>query len=301
MKNKFEYILLSILLGTSVLLGLSFWLNINFGFNLFYAKHWEELAKLQASHVPITPGFYISIVIAVLIFITGIFVIYKAENNRTKVAPTVIQQKKDTKDVINTIHIQKTDTKTESGSDEPTTTVPEIQLSRPPRLNLPTNMAQIAAQRQQAIQEEKTFTQPTIQQNPYTSEIVQIFSDAGYTIKKNPTISGFTPDLFAIAPNEVLYIGAVDAKMDNMQRAVEKLNSVFTETLEDIQIQITPFILDTINQYQSNDSMMIFKSVDELKQFISKNQIDTISENDVENFEAYSEYIDTIIQYIKNI
>ena len=302
MQNKFESILLSILLGTSTLLGLSFWLNINYGFNLFYEKHWEELAQLQASHTPIATGFYVSVIVALLIFLIGIFVIYKTESG-TKKSPTT-----------NTINIQpeqqnipvpqqtqvNTATEPETNADAPAP-MPEIPLSRPPRLNLPKNIAQIVAQQQQIKHEVPQKQQSYSQQNPYASEITQMFSDAGYTIKQNPTISGFSPNLFAIAPDEILYIGAIDAKMDDMQRAVDKLQSVFTETLEDIQINITPFILDTMNQYQPNDSVLIFKSIDELRQFVSEHQIDEMSDVDADNFDAYSEYIDTIIQYVKNI
>ena len=83
---------------------------------------------------------------------------------------------------------------------------------------------------------------------------------------------------------------------------IQKLDSVFKETLEDITININAFIIDTFNKYNSvNDGMLIFKSVDELKDFIKQHPADTITETDQESFDSYSEYIDTIIQYIKNI
>ena len=57
-----------------------------------------------------------------------------------------------------------------------------------------------------------------------------------------------------------------------------------------------------MNKYNSNNNaLMIFKSIDELKEFIKQNPADEITENDRESFDSYSEYIDTIIQYIKNI
>ena len=69
MRNKIERILLSILLGTSILLGLSFWLNMKFGFNLFLNEHWHKLSELQATHTPINPWFYVSIEIAIFLFL----------------------------------------------------------------------------------------------------------------------------------------------------------------------------------------------------------------------------------------
>ena len=56
-----------------------------------------------------------------------------------------------------------------------------------------------------------------------------------------------------------------------------------------------------MGQQQPNDSVMVFKSVDELKTFVQNNPADKLTEDDQENFAAYSEYIDTILQYVKNI
>lgn len=292
MKNKFEHFLLSLLLGISTLLGLAFWLNTNYGFNLFNPEHWDTLAKLQASHTPVNHGFYISIIVAILIFLTGIYVIHHPINHKKniKTAPA----KND--NIVPQTPIIKPETKEVSS-----VPLPNIPISRPPRLNLPSNIAQIVAQRQQKTVEPKA-SNPTINpENPYTSVISQIFSDNGYLVKPNPKISGFTPNLFAIGPNEILWIGATDRKPEDLMQAVEKLQSVFHETLEDIQINIRPFILDTLNQYQPNDSILIFKSIDELKAFISENPADTMTDEERDNFDSYSEYIDTVIQYIKNI
>lgn len=298
MKNKFEHFLLSLLLGTSTLLGLSFWLNVNYGFNLFYREHWDILAKLQATQTPINRGFYVSIIVAILIFVIGVYIIYRPRFKQKQNPITPQDIKNNTQpSVAPSMPVAKTETMEVN----PSVPVPNTLISRPPRLNLPSNMAQIAAQRQQDIITNKPPVQNQPEQNPYTSTISQIFSDNGYAIKPNPKISGFTPNLFAIGPNEVLWIGAIDTKPEDLIQAVEKLQSVFQETLEDIQINITAFILDTLNQYQSNDSILIFKSTDELKNFISENPADTITDEERDNFDSYSEYIDTVIQYIKNI
>ena len=85
MKNKLEYILLSILLGLSVLLGLSFWLNTIFNFNIFCAAHWDEFAKMQASQTPISAGFYTSFAVALFIFVTGIYFIHRSSLKITQI------------------------------------------------------------------------------------------------------------------------------------------------------------------------------------------------------------------------
>lgn len=291
MKNKLEHILLSILLGLSVLLGLSFWLNTIFNFNMFCKGHWDEFAKLQASQTPISIGFYLSFIVAVLIFVFGIYFIYRQiiiqHIHRPKNAVVIVPQQKIANEPVK-----------ETKEEETTINQPVISASRPPRLNLPNNMAQIVTQKYTQPEQQKKLA-PS--ENPYNPIISEVFSNNGYIVKPNPTISGFTPNLFAIGNNEIVWIGGVDCDADKMTNALEKLNSVFKETLEDIPIHINAFILDTMGKYSNKDNIHIFKSIDELKAFIGEHPADKIGEDDRESFDSYSEYIDTIIQYIKNI
>lgn len=284
MKKKLEHILLSILLGMSVLLGLAFWLNTIFNFNIFCAAHWDEFARLQAAKTPISIGFYISFVVAIFVFVVGVYFIYRS---------TLKQILKSNSENIPL-------PKTEPQEIKPETQIPKQPVvdNRPPRLNLPNNMAQVMsynhAQQQKPIQQ--------IDTSPYNQIISEIFSNSGYTVKPNPKISGFLPNLFAIGNNEVVWIGGVDCDIEKMVNGIQKLDSVFKETLEDIQININAFIVDTLNKYDSlNNDILIFKSVEELKDFVEQHPADQITEIDQESFDSYSEYIDTIIQYIKNI
>ena len=287
MRNKFEHFLLLLLWTTSVLLGLSFWLYTIFGFNLFCREHWSELAQLQASHTPIDENFYLSIIVAVLIFLICAYLIYKPNHKDIK-----IPSPEENALPVPTISMEKTD-------DSPIP-IPNTPISRPPRLKLPSNMAEIATQRH--LQNKSFYSSGAPkQENTYNKTFEKIFSDNGYTIKPNPVISGFTPNLFAIGTNEIVWIGAADIAPDKMEKIVNKLQSVFQETLEDIQINVNSFVLDTLNQYQQTDSVLVFKSVDELKAFIDTHPSDQITNENRDNFDAYSEYIDTIITYIKNV
>jgi len=287
MKNKLEHILLSILLGMSVLLGLSFWLNTIFNFNIFCGAHWDEFAKLQATKTPISTGFYISFVIAILIFVIGLYFIYRS---------TLKQILKPKEQNIPLPKIEQPEPIVQTKAPEQ----PIIFASRPPRLNLPNNMAQIATYNHAHPEQPKTKQQTDI--NPYNPIISEVFSNNGYIVKPNPRISGFVPNLFAIGNNEVVWIGGVDCDIEKMLNGIQKLDSVFKETLEDIPININAFIIDTLNRYNSeNNDVLIFKSVDELKDFIEQHPADAVTETDQESFDSYSEYIDTIIQYMKNI
>ncbi len=305
MKKYLESFLSVILLGTSVLLGLAFWLNIKFSFNLFSAQHWNELAKLQAAHIPVNNVFYISVGLAVFLFIFGSYIIFrpnfrkifKKQTKNTKNAPE--------QTVTHTAPINET-----KKIDTPApVSKPAVSISQPPKLHLPQNMAAIAAAKYQNTDAQQPVSAPKQQPAPssanrvtiYDEQIAEIFTNNAYLVKTNPTISGFTPNLFAIGNNEVAWIGATDCDINVLQHAIDKLKSVFKETLPDIPITLYAFMLDTKHTYNSTDSIFVFHTIDELAEFISQSQGAEIPESDQENFDAYSDYIDTIIQYIKNV
>ena len=305
MKKYLESFLSAILLATSILLGLSFWLNIKFSFNLFSANHWNELAKLQVSHTPINNTFYISISVALFLFIIGLYIIFrpkfrkifKQQQNKNQFVPA--------KPVIPVTseppHNDIPDTK-------PTVVQPAVTISQPPKLHLPKNMATIVAERNQHNESLNVQTQThvikpdsTNRVTTYDARMAEIFTNCAYLVKPNPTISGFTPNLFAIGNNELVWIGATDCDINVFQRAIDKLKKVFKDSLPDIPITVYAFILDTKRIYNSTDGIFIFHTIEELQDFIFQSQGTDIAESDQENFDAYSEYIDTIIQYIKNI
>jgi len=294
MKKFFDRILLSILLGLACLLGLSFWLNTIFGFNMFSSEHWAEIARLQAERIPISSGFYVSIGITIFVFVSGLCCIYLPSFRRTSKESFVSVPAV----TVNYPQIVSDDEKTTTPVEPQQTNIP---LSRPPRLNLPTNMAQIAKNRHENMNLQPP--QPDLS-TQYDTELSKIFENAGYVVKPNLTISGFKSNLFAIAPNEVMWIGAVDKDVYKLQSAIDRLDSIFRETLEDIKININAFVIDTKNQQNASDSIFVFKSLDELKKFMSEMPPawpKEIANYEQENFDAYSEYVDTIIQYVKNI
>lgn len=312
MKKQFEHFLLSLLLGTSVLLALTFWLNIKFGFNCLSASHWTELASLQASQNLINKDFYLSIGVAIGIFIFGLYIINRPRPRKILiVSQPVIEQphisqpikQPEIKPVIQTTE-PVTEQPIQPHSQDTSKNIPpvnnvqtNVNMVRPPKLNLPKNIAQIAAAQysQQMIQENKA--QQTENQN---EEIAKIFTDNNYVVKKNPVFGDFKTNLFAIGNNEKLWLGSVNGDIKLLQSAITQLQNVFTETLEDIQIHIEAFLIDTFGKYIPVDNINVFHNIEELNEFISKNPGDTIEDYDRENFDAYSEYIDTVITMLYN-
>ena len=251
-------------------------------------NHWNELAKLQASHIPVNTKFYISIIVAVLILAIGLFIINFQKKPNIKTEPKIVH---------NTPVVKPEPAQTKK---EPVPEPPVVMAARPPRLNLPKNIAEIAAKKyEEKISGQKSSMGPA--ENPYNKVLAQIFSENGYILKPNITIEGLTVNLFAIGNNEMLWLGAIDCEIDDLIRAANKLDSIFKETLEDITIHMNVFLLDTLKKYPANDSIMIFHDIEEVKQIVSENPADKIEDSEQESFNSYSEYIDTIVQYIKNL
>ena len=94
--------------------------------------HWDEFARLQASKTPISIVFYLSFIVAVLIFVFGIYFIYRQiiiqHIHRPKNAVVIVPQQKIAEEQIK---------ETKEQEEEITIIEPVISASRPPRLNLP--------------------------------------------------------------------------------------------------------------------------------------------------------------------
>lgn len=303
MRKFFEHLLLSILLIISVVLGMTFWLNTKFGFNLLSAKHWQELASLQAAHTPIDKTFYISLGVGVFILIFGLYLIFRPRFRKLPKPvisqqpipqqPVVVQKQPEPKQVQQTQPVQNMQPEPQPQEQD----VPVSALmNRPPKLNLPKNMEALA-QNNYMKQQNSVSDNNVSQQNTtiYDQELRNIFEQNSYVVKPNLTISGLKTNLFAIGNHEVLWMGAVDCDMNKLKASIGKLRDLFEETLEDIPINIFAFILDTKNVYTPSDDIMVFHSIEEISEFISNNPADNIDEDEKENFDAYSDYIDNII------
>ncbi|MCQ2562108.1 MAG: hypothetical protein MJ158_00605 [Alphaproteobacteria bacterium] len=269
MKKYFEYIFTSALLLLSVLMGLTFWLNTFFNFDLFFSEHWKILSTLQASKTPINPNFYLSFFVADAVFICGLYIIFRPKFRRfikkeTKYEPQPIIQ-------------------------QPTQNTTTEIVKQPQHLILPKNISAIRNKFEQEQQAEN-------QKRDLKQQITDIFSSANFIVKKTPKIPNMDTCLFAIGSDETLWIGAIDCDIQTMQTAIENLQSVFSDTLDGVDINISSFILDTKNILDKNDSVHVFHNTEELNQFMTNNKNPEPEDKDL--FEAFDGFINGVIDYI---
>lgn len=306
MKKRIDYLLLEILWMLVVTLGVAFWMTTRYAFNIFSAAHWKYLGELQATATPVRTGFYISLVIGIIIAIGGMYILVRPRLRKIKIKFPKIKLGR-----IKHIQNDKQISVPQNGpmiQNEPAQTAQSTKpMARPPRPNMgggaalsATNVAPapVAMPTSAGYGAEPNVITPSQNEHP---EIRHIFESAGYTVKNVKTIRGFAPALFAIGANETLWIGGVNTSTRDVRGAINALNKVFNDTLDDIEISINGFAINAPDAATSEfQDILMFPDVNALDKYMAAHPNDTTDE-DPENFDAYSEYIDTVIKYIGNI
>ncbi|MBQ8294541.1 MAG: hypothetical protein IJX89_04105 [Alphaproteobacteria bacterium] len=303
MRNKLDNILLGILWLLAVTLGTSFWFNTQFGFNIFSSAHWQYLAYMQASQMPVKPMFYGSMFVIMFIAIFGLYLLIRPRFRKIKLPVRHITNTPTTPQSAPAASPAPTPQLVAQTTIAPTQAQPTPQIPdsgpRPPRLNIPTISARPIAQ---PIAQQPS---PTPAQNsPQTDwpELRQIFESAGYTVKTAPHIGTLQTSLLAIGTNETLYIGAVGVPTAALQTAIEKLTQVFSDTLDDIVINITGFIIAAPDATTTNTTdILLFDTPGALREYMTEHPNAPLPDDDGGNFDAFSAYISTVIDYIGKI
>ncbi len=253
---------------------------------------------MQAIGQTVRPSFYISLVVLVIIMTIGFYVLLQPRLRRIALpanapAPQIPTPK--TPQPVAQPAPQPTVVIAPSHDPRPATT-PTDGIAQPPRLNI--NMVTSATQPRAQLAAAKS-TQPNPTEQEYT-EIRKTFESAGFVPKGTPKIKGIKTAIVAIGTNEVLWIGAIGIKTGEMQRAVQTLSDVFSDTLEDIEININAFVITQTPESENSDILQ-FKSIDELRGYISTHPNPPIDPEETENFDAFSGYIGTVIDYVEKI
>ncbi len=306
MRNKIERVLLLILWLLVSALGIGFWFSVYFGFNIFTPEHWAYLGQMQAEQMAVNPAFYISIVVSAIIFVCGIYfilrprvrkIILPARNTKqTNKDNNILPKTVSTETQHGYIAIPIHQTKPVQEKTEPVSNAPQIP-ARPPRLNIPTSTLRPTPNRNISVVEEKT-----VQKNQNREVFAEIFTAGGYILKKTPKIGNLQTELFAIGTNDVLWVGAYGAQYADILDACNKLQQLFDDFLEESFIQIRAFVVNSPNEKNfTGGSIIHFTNAQELRKYILDNPNPPIPDGDKENFDAYSEFITTVAEYIGKI
>ncbi len=301
MRKRIDYFLVCVLWLLAVVLGTCFWFNSRFGFNILSASHWKYLAMLQANQVRIQPMFYISFCVTAVILLGGLYMLLRPRRRYIHMATAPVGQTaigmagkniaKENQEVTKETMVKKVEAVAVVTPKAPSA------LLRPPRPNAGITMAVPLIQHNVAPLVAPTANRTKTVQQTYP-EIDTIFENAGYVVKKSPVIAGITP-FVAIGADEMFWIGAVGVDCASVAKIVEKFQNLFIDTLEDVQININCFVVAATGSGTSETDVLTFDTMSELAQYVDEHKNSTT--DDVENFDAYSQYIDTVLNYIGKI
>ena len=328
MMNRINNLLIGLLWLLASTLGATFWFNTMFGFNIFSLAHWQHLAYMQATGQAVKPTFYISIVVIVLVMLIGLYKllqprfrhitmpIFDRENSPaqsqtiTTSTQTVVQPVAATKPAAPAPTETHTVTPPEQKPVETTTpvqtptaptTTSDPTLVRPPRLNIPT-VTRTTPIPQVPLTTATPTTTPRANPETEYAEIRNIFESAGYVFKGMPKIKGVQTATVAIGTGEVLWIGGVGVTNADMRRAVQTMSDVFSDTLDDIEININAFIIGAPDANTAPDTDILqFANAEELRNYINERPNTPPDADESDNFDAYSGYIGTVMEYIGKI
>lgn len=309
MKSLIDRILLAILWLLAVLLGVSFWLSIAYGFNSFSLSHWKHLSYLQATHLPVKISFYISLIIAIFVAAIGLYLLLRPRSKKAESLGIEIGEKGGSKSAFTNTYGKKF-----SSSANPNLSVSSgvsnpqqngerqfSSLSRPPQLILPTpNILRAGTTSKSKLWEPASAPlQPSVPQQDYP-ELKKIFTDAGYTVKKSPTINGTKIALFAIGPEETLWIGSVGIKTTDIRNAIDFLLKTwysFMDESDGSPPEINGFSVAAPDAATSEfQDILMFPSISDLRDYIKGHPSPPLS--DPEYFKLFSDFIDSLLAYI---
>ncbi|MBD5400374.1 hypothetical protein HDR61_01335 [bacterium] len=298
MSKQIERIFICLLWLLATSLGACFWLNTFFGFNIFSTQHWQYLAYLQASQTPVRGGFYISIIILALITVIGLYVLMRPTDALRRLRRGRRSQNAPAQTTTTQTMTQPAQ-QIETAVPQP---VPDIQPTATPNVNRPPRPINALRGAQTPGTTTNAAPAPSVMPNAAPNnfeEIKSIFTDAGYLVKRSPQIGNFKPALFAIGTNEQLWMGGIGISQKPIMDAAERMAGIFSDTLDDIEISINTFVIAPTEPI-ANPDILTFDTVNQLREYIdeNKNIPPTDTDGGQENFDAYSEYIDTVITYM---
>jgi hypothetical protein len=325
MRIKYETILLDALWLSAMALFASFWFDIRFGFNIFSAAHWHYLAVQQIVPGRIIPMFYISIAGFGVATIIGLYFISRPPRHRIKLISALTQKKPE--DPFARAPAGELPPDLEPTAPDPNYSPlpPAPNLPRPPRI-----VSSLSQARTPIVNSAPSAAAPKRFENS-DEKLSDVFTNAGYVVKKPPRIGGVHINLFAIGLGEVLYIGLADghggkitandigdskwwgesdgfpSPVARISQAAEKVRALFAETLDaEIQINVRPFVVMNDAVITNKDSLArvwdalgvrVFENLGDLAAYINDSKNGEITNAQREDFDAYSEYIDTVADY----
>ena len=144
------------------------------------------------------------------------------------------------------------------------------------------------------------YEKAPVDESTYTkiSAMFNIFTDAGYIPCDLIKIDGKYPAVVAVGTNEKLLIATLVDDADILRNTLKRIELCFADTLESIHIHVQLMCV-TKKDIDVNDKIIRFASTDALSKYLSAHKnIRPETRQELENFNAYAEYISVAMEYL---
>ncbi|MCL1785673.1 MAG: hypothetical protein FWG39_00795 [Alphaproteobacteria bacterium] len=288
---KTDKFLLGVLWTVALLLAMDFWLDIRFGFNMFMADHWLFLAKVQTGPDYVNKLFYMSFFVIAVILPFGLYFISRPTRR--------IRLESGTPYVPSARILPVPD----SG---PSNALQNIAPVRPPALNVPPHL-QITAPPEHISTHADAAPLPEFESDEdATDDIKSMISGAGYVLKKSPRVRSLSSLMWAVGTGETLIVVATGKSRDNTLRALDeflgRVRTLIKDSLDDsVQIKIIPLVFSPDGTATARiGEIEVFGDASDIGEWFARNPNKPLPDDDVEDFEAYGEYIETVAGYLND-
>lgn len=304
MTKKFSNLLLGLLWLMTITLATTFWMNIKYGFNIFSAAHWAYLSELQAYRTEIKLDFYISLIAAIIIGLTGLYLLARPRVQTFFIEPSQMPPPpvsyKENQPILN--QPQYVDTEPVP-KEEPVTQQqqPHTAMKRPmsptgiSRPNIVQKSPRTASVMTPKIPTPHTPAAPT-----HIAEIQSILEKGGYIIKPCERIEKLIKPVVALTYNQTVLVCSENVSTAEIQDALQTLITIFDDTLGDTADDMTVhgYIVNASDESTNPDLISVFDTLDEFQEFIDTHPNTKTEDFDQELFDAISTYIGTVTNYI---
>lgn len=130
------------------------------------------------------------------------------------------------------------------------------------------------------------------------TDIYDIFTKSGYEICDLIRIDGKHPAVVALGADEKLFIGTTGVDDETLRNTLKRIQLCFADTLEGININTKILCIDGTESNLDAD-IVHFVSADAMNKYMAAHKnIKPKTKTDIENFDAYAEYISAAMEYL---
>jgi len=290
MTKNIEKIFLGVLWLMTIALATTFWMSTRYGFNIFSSAHWTYLSTLQANRAQIKPDFYISLLVALVISIIGLYLMIHPHLRKIKIFG--VFGKKSAQQAQTTTTTQQTSKPKLFGLCRPRSPI-SGSIKRIPKAPVATADSTLTPTPIQLKTPSATNTQ--------NAEISKLFEDAGYEIIPTKKLENLDSPVLAFSYDRNLIVAIANASPNDVMKAIGTLMTFCEDSLGENfeELMLRGYIVaPTDNENPNTELIKTFETMDSLKEFLANNKNVKPDDFDQGLHDAFSLFLKTMISYI---